>query len=312
VPAGYNETNSGNNVSPVTTSNPGVDLRIVKTAGAGSYSAGGAVSYTIDVTNNSPFTVNGVTVTDIFSGQIDPLTLIWNCAAPLGTSCTPNGTGNINDTINMAPGATVTYAVSGNARAEARGDLPNTARVTAPAGFVETNPGDEAFPTSISGPSEGNINIGGPGGGVTTLPDGGPPLVMVIPPIVANGDGAYDLVFYEMVAASANPPGQHIDLDWVQIEISADGSTWYTVFDWGDGAPNPHTNVPVAPAWCVPVAPDEADNCGILSSSLRNGTGVTINIDAIVPPGNYSWIRITSPASPGGDGSDVDAIEILP
>jgi hypothetical protein len=43
---------------------------------------------------------------------------------------------------------------------------------------------------------------------------------------------------------------------------------------------------------------------------LYNLTGIQIDVDGIVPPGNYPWMRITSP--PGGaNGTDIDAIEII-
>jgi hypothetical protein len=40
-------------------------------------------------------------------------------------------------------------------------------------------------------------------------------------------------------------------------------------------------------------------------------TGIGIDLDGVVPPGTYPYIRIISP-SDSGDGVDVDAIEILP
>jgi len=54
--------------------------------------------------------------------------------------------------------------------------------------------------------------------------------------------------------------------------------------------------------------PTEVDNCDIPATRLYNNTGVTIDIDGIVPPGTYPWIRITAPAG-GADGAEIDAIQ---
>jgi hypothetical protein len=136
--------------------------------------------------------------------------------------------------------------------------------------------------------------------------------MVISPAIVADGDGAYDFVYYERVAPPpAVPPvtDPRVDMDWVQIQISSDGSTWYTVFYWGNGSSDGNSNValPAGP-WCA----TETDNCGIPLTSLYNSTGVAINIDGLVPAGSYPWIRITAPAGDAGDGCDIDAIQILP
>jgi len=296
--ASYTESNPADNIASLTVS-PGVDLRITKTDSAGSYTPGNPIQYIVTVTNPSTFTVNGVTVSDVFSGQIAPLSLSWNC--PL---CPSSGIGNINDTINMPPGSSVTYTIDGTIEGLAMGPLTNTARVTTPAGFTELNTADNIATDTDAGPlGVGNINIGGPNNLWTTLgvPDS---ITIVIPPIVANGDGAYDFVFYERLVP-APPSPAHVELDWVQIEISQDGVTWHNVFDFSGGPEDPNTIV-------NGLCPGEADNCFILPGDLYNSTGVAIDIDSIVPGGNYSWVRITSPAGGDGDGSDVDAIEVLP
>jgi len=71
VPAGYTDTNAGNNTSTDTDS-PAVDLQITKDDGVATYAPGGTLTYTIVVTNPSTFTVNGVTVTDSFPAANSP------------------------------------------------------------------------------------------------------------------------------------------------------------------------------------------------------------------------------------------------
>jgi hypothetical protein len=127
-------------------------------------------------------------------------------------------------------------------------------------------------------------------------------------PITADGDIlTRDFVYFEYMydaAASA------VLLDWVQVEISADGSTWFTVFFWGDGVPDTNTNVNI-----TIIGGTEDDNrlfdptTTLLYASPSAPTiysGVTIDIDAITgsPAGTtYPWIRITAPDIPPGSGN---------
>lgn len=141
--AGSTDTNPANNIFTDTNS-PGVDLVITKTDWGATYTPGLPLTYTVVVTNNSTFDVNGATVTDLFSPLIASAS--WSCATTGGATCTPVGAGNINDTINIpaVPGASVTYTITANIDASASGPLENTASVTTPAGFTELNAGDNS------------------------------------------------------------------------------------------------------------------------------------------------------------------------
>jgi hypothetical protein len=120
---------------------------------------------------------------------------------------------------------------------------------------------------------------------------------------IIDGPGP-DLVFYEW----PNPPG--ILLDFIIIEISANGSTWYTVFAW-DGMPGGvvGTNIDA-------YATDgngEQDNESIPSSALYPypGTGITIDIGIWAPAGySYRYVRLRCPGN-GGDPAQVDAVQRL-
>src|SRR5207245_10126934 len=62
----------------------------------------------------------------------------WTCAPAGGATCTGSGIGNINDTVNLPVGATVTYTLSGTVSASAT-SLSNTATITAPATVNDPN-----------------------------------------------------------------------------------------------------------------------------------------------------------------------------
>jgi hypothetical protein len=122
--------------------------------------------------------------------------------------------------------------------------------------------------------------------------------------LTANGDSGFDLVYYEFPAASG------ILLDWVIIEIS-DGYNWYTIFNWGNNVADTNTNVDFN-ILSNPQVPPEPDQRDIPSAELYNSTGIAINVDAIVPPGTYSYIRFTAPTGDIDGQLEIDAIEVLP
>ncbi len=140
APSGVVDGTPGNNQATDTdTLSATADLSIVKSNGVNGLIPGNATTYTITVSNAGPSTISGATVTDTY-----PATLIgatWTCAATAGASCgTASGSGNINQTINIAPTSTVTYTVTGTVSAAATGSIANTAAVAVPATATDPTP----------------------------------------------------------------------------------------------------------------------------------------------------------------------------
>lgn len=298
VPANYSDLNMANN-SATDTNSPSVDLQITKYSGVTLYTPGGApVVYTIVVTNSSTFQVNNATVTDTFSNQISSAS--WYCTPQAGATCTSSGTGNINDSVSLPAGRSVTYMVTANISTAATGDLTNTATVITPAEYTDLNLGNNTA-THTDGYAATQPEVGVPDGDWMQI-EPGDSVVVTVPTINTSGNSTPDMVYFERIAA-----GTLVDLDWVQLEVSADGVNWFTVFYWGDA--NEDTNTNVNHAICPLVGGVEEDNCHIQTSSLHQSTGVTIDIDARAPTGSYSWVRITSPVGGNGDSSDVDSIQ---
>jgi hypothetical protein len=133
-----------------------------------------------------------------------------------------------------------------------------------------------------------------PDGSISSPADGSTLTFNLSTPITDHGDAGYDFVYYE------NPAGSGILMDQVIIQVSQDGSSWTTVFNWGDNAADTNSNLNMGGA--------EADNTDISSGLLINGTGVGIDVSPW--PGSYSYLRIIAPSNGGGDGIDIDAIEI--
>ena len=128
--------------------------------------------------------------------------------------------------------------------------------------------------------------------------------------LIANNDSEWDLIYYERATV---PDG--ILLDWVVVQIS-DGTTWYTIFNWGDELPDANTNVDYRILPDSPQSPEEPDQRyiapGNLYSSSGLTTGIAIDIDSIVPPGTYSYIRFYAPPADFDGHAEIDAIEVLP
>ena len=107
---------------------------------------GTSTTYTIVVTNNGPSTVSGAPVTDTFPASAHRCT--WTALGVGGASYDAGQRpGNINTTVNLATGGTVTFTVSRHDRPAATGTLGNTATVPPPAGVTDPTRATTAPPT---------------------------------------------------------------------------------------------------------------------------------------------------------------------
>lgn len=111
------------------------DLEITKSDGSATAVPGEPIAYTISVINHGPDPVTGAIVTDVFPSSL--LGVVWTCVGSAGATCTPTGAGDINDSVDLGVGASVTYSVSATVDAGATGSLTNTATVSPPAGVTD-------------------------------------------------------------------------------------------------------------------------------------------------------------------------------
>ena len=138
-PAGVTDTNPSNNsVTDTDTITPQADLQLTNTDNQTVAVPGNPMSYTVVVTNAGPGIVTGASVTDTLPASLTSVT--YTATATGGaTGFTANGSGNLNDTVNLPVGATITYVISGTLNPATTANLVNTATVTAPAGVTDTN-----------------------------------------------------------------------------------------------------------------------------------------------------------------------------
>jgi trimeric autotransporter adhesin len=164
------DTSPGNNsASDTDTVTPLADLAITVTDGVTTAAPGGSVTYTITASNAGPSDVTGATVADTFPAS---LTTTWTCVGAGGGTCTASGSGNINNTVNLPAGGSVTYTVSATISAGATGTLSNTATVTAPGGVTDPTPGNNSATDSDTLSSSANLAITVTDGVTTATPGG--------------------------------------------------------------------------------------------------------------------------------------------
>ena len=133
----------GNNSATDTdTLTPQADLSITKTDGVTVVTPGGNTTYTIVASNAGPSNAPGSTVADTAPAACTSFT--WTCVGAGGGTCTANGSGSINDSVNLPMGGSVSYTASCAISAGAAGSLVNTATVSTAGGVTEVNAGNNS------------------------------------------------------------------------------------------------------------------------------------------------------------------------
>jgi len=118
------------------------DLAIIKSDGVTSVLAGGSVTYTITASHVSGDPATGASVVDTFPAACASVS--WTCSGASGGTCAAAGSGNINDSVNLPAGGSVTYLATCTLSPAASGTLTNTASVNAPAGQTDPVPGNNS------------------------------------------------------------------------------------------------------------------------------------------------------------------------
>ncbi len=143
------------------------DLSITKTDGVTTATPGGSVTYTITASNAGADPVTGGTVADTFPAI---LTCTWTCVGAGGGTCTAAGSGNINDTVNLPSGGSVTYTASCAISASATGTLSNTATVSS--AVTDPNPANNSATDTDTLTPQANLGITKTDGVTTAVPGG--------------------------------------------------------------------------------------------------------------------------------------------
>src|SRR5438067_6424221 len=90
-------------------------------------------TYTIAVTNTGLQNLNGAVVTDTFQLQ----NVTYTARGKGGATGFSDGSGNINQSLNLPPGSSVTYKATGLINGASGTVISNTANVSVPVGVTE-------------------------------------------------------------------------------------------------------------------------------------------------------------------------------
>lgn len=113
----------------------GADLTLRKFNDRCVLPGGTRVSYRIEVGNLGPEAVTGARVTDTLPAGLSNAS--WTCNADAGASCAPNGNGNIDQLVNLASGASLSFTFSADVQIAPEIVVSNTATIAAPTGVTD-------------------------------------------------------------------------------------------------------------------------------------------------------------------------------
>lgn len=113
-----------------------LDLQVVKATTTSPVVPGEQITYQITVTNNGPIDVVGARIEDNFPAQVTNVTYTSTVSGTV-TGNTASSTGDIDDTLNLAAGSSVTYVATGTVASNVTAPFTNTATVTAPNANIE-------------------------------------------------------------------------------------------------------------------------------------------------------------------------------
>ena len=159
APAGVTESDLTNNTdSESDTIEIQVDLSITKDNGVTEVRPGDVLTYTIVASNAGPSSVVGATITDTFPGEVSNVTYTSTVTAGTASGNT-NGSGNISDTVNMSPGSSITYTVTGTVGSTASGSIRNVVTIDPPNGVTDIDTSNNTDDDEDTIPNEVDLSI---------------------------------------------------------------------------------------------------------------------------------------------------------
>jgi uncharacterized repeat protein (TIGR01451 family) len=277
-PGGVTDPTPGNNSDTDTDAlTPQADLSISKTDGSATATPGGAVIYTIVVSNAGPSLATGASVTDAFPPELTGAT--WTCVGAGGGTCgIASGSGNIATTVTLPPGGTASFIVTATVSASASGALSNTATVAAPGGVTDPAPANNSATDTDTLTGQSNLAI--------TKTDG-----------VAAAVPGQSLT-YTIVATNSGPSAVVGATVTDTFPASLAGVTWTCVASAGSVCPASGSGSIGASVSLLVGGTATFTATGTLSASA---TGTVANTATVAPP-----VGVTDPVPADNSATDTD------
>ena len=135
---------ANNSDSETTTIKVEADLWVTKVSSPVPFVPGDPIIYTIVVGNDGPSSVTGAAVTDTLPAEV--LAPTWTCVGAGGGVCTASGSGDLNETVDLPVGATVTFTITGTVdpATSVTAVITNTVTATVPVGATDPDPSDNS------------------------------------------------------------------------------------------------------------------------------------------------------------------------
>lgn len=267
VTASVTDTVPGNNSATDTdTLTPQADVSISKTDGVVTAIPGGSVTYTIVASNAGPSDAPGTTIADTFPAI---LTATWTCVGSAGGTCTAAGSGNINDTVNLPSGGSVTYTINATIAASATGTLSNTATATVGGGVTDPTPGNNSATDTDTLTPQADVSITKTDGQTTDIPG--------------------TSIVYTIVASNAGPSNAPSTAIADTFPAALTGITW-TCVGAGGGT-------------CTASGSGNIND----TANLPTGGSVTYTVNATIAASATGTLSNTSTTAVGGGVTDPNA-----
>jgi uncharacterized repeat protein (TIGR01451 family) len=118
------------------------DIALIIDDGAAVVNTGQHHSWSITISNDGVNALAGVVVQSTASAGLDQLS--WTCSASAGSSCASSGSGNIDESAQIASGGSVTYVIDAYVRTDAGATVTVAGSAQVPAGYLDASPANDS------------------------------------------------------------------------------------------------------------------------------------------------------------------------
>ena len=228
-------TPANNSATDTDTQASVVDLAVTNTDGKTTYTPGTTNTYTFVVTNNGPSNAPGSNITNTLPAG---LTGTWTAVYTGGATGTASGNGNINQTVDIPSGGSITYTYVVNVPSNFKGDVVNTGTATPATGITDSNTANNTAVDTDTQNSIADLAVTNTDGKVTYTPgttntytfvvtNGGPsdaPGSVITNTLPAGVTGTWTAVYAGGATGTANGTGSINQT----VDIPSGGSITYT------------------------------------------------------------------------------------